>query len=149
MPPSGPLIVFALLTEASVGRLFIGAFGPALLSVVLYCATAWLYVHLSPQSCPPATRAGAEEIGKQLWKCRTVGLLFLVVMGGLYLGIFTDTESAAVGAVGAFLAALFRGKLKGQSVLAGDGRSHGGHGHDLRADLWCPDACHSSSPPLH
>jgi tripartite ATP-independent transporter DctM subunit len=113
VPPSGPLIVFALLTEASVGRLFIGAFGPALLSVLLYCATAWLYVHLAPRSCPEATRAGAEEIGKALWQCRVVGALFVVVMGGLYLGIFTDTESAAIGAVGAFLAALARGKLKG------------------------------------
>ena len=113
VPPSGPLIVFALLTEASVGRLFMGAFGPALLCVLLYCATVWLYVRLAPKSCPVAVRSGAHEIGTELWKCRTVGALFLVVMGGLYLGIFTDTESAAVGAFGAFLAALHRGKLKG------------------------------------
>ncbi len=113
VPPSGPLIVFALLTEASVGRLFMGAFGPALLSVSLYCATVWLYVHLAPKSCPKSLHAGATEIGKQLWQCRAVGALFLAVMGGLYMGIFTDTESAAVGAVGAFLAALHRGKLKG------------------------------------
>ncbi len=113
VPPSGPLIVFALLTEASVGRLFMGAFGPALLSVLLYCATVWLYVRIAPRSCPESVRSGAHEIGKELWKCRAVGALFLAVMGGLYLGIFTDTESAAVGAFGAFLAALRRGKLKG------------------------------------
>jgi len=115
VPPSGPLIVFALLTEASVGRLFMGAFGPALLCVLLYCATVWLYVRLAPKSCPPSVRAGAEEIGKQLWKCRAVGALFFTVMGGLYLGVFTDTESAAVGAFGAFIAALYRGKLKGDA----------------------------------
>ncbi|HKT18615.1 MAG TPA: TRAP transporter large permease subunit [Stellaceae bacterium] len=113
VPPSGPLIVFALLTEASVGRLFMGAFGPALLCVLLYCATVWLYVHLAPKSCPPSHRSGAEEIGRQLRKCGSVGALFFTVMGGLYLGVFTDTESAAVGAFGAFLAALHRGKLKG------------------------------------
>ncbi len=113
VPPSGPLIVFALLTEASVGRLFMGAFGPALLSVMLYCATVWLYVHLAPKSCPKQLHSGMNAIGKELWKCRAVGALFLAVMGGLYLGIFTDTESAAVGAFGAFIAALHRGKLKG------------------------------------
>jgi tripartite ATP-independent transporter DctM subunit len=115
VPPSGPLIVFALLTEASVGQLFMGAFGPALLSVLLYCATVWLYAHLAPKSCPPSVRSGAEEIGQQLRKCRAVGLLFFTVMGGLYLGVFTDTESAAVGAFGAFLIALYRGKLKGDA----------------------------------
>jgi tripartite ATP-independent transporter DctM subunit len=113
VPPSGPLIVFALLTEASVGRLFMGAFGPALLCVLLYCATVWLYVRIAPKSCPEAMRSGAHEIGRELWKCRTVGALFFTVMGGLYMGVFTDTESAAVGAFGAFLAALYRGKLKG------------------------------------
>jgi len=113
VPPSGPLIVFALLTEASVGRLFMGAFGPALLCVLLYCVTVWLYVRIAPASCPKTTRTGARGIGEELWRCRAVGALFLIVMGGLYLGVFTDTESAAVGAFGAFLAALKRGKLKG------------------------------------
>ena len=115
VPPSGPLIVFALLTEASVGQLFMGAFGPALLCVLLYCCTVWLYVRIAPKSCPTTERAAIEDIGRELWKCRTVGLLFLVVMGGLYLGVFTDTELAAVGAFGAFLAALSRGKLKGDA----------------------------------
>lgn len=114
IPPSGPLIVFALLTESSIGQLFMGAFGPALVAVLLYCATVWLYVRFSPRSCPPSMKSGAQEIGRELWKCRGVAALFLVVMGGLYLGIFTDTESAAVGAVGAFLIALYRGKLKGK-----------------------------------
>lgn len=115
VPPSGPLIVFALLTEASVGQLFMGAFGPALLSVLLYCVTVWLYVHLAPKSSPASMRSGAAEISQQLRKCRAVGLLFFTVMGGLYLGVFTDTESAAVGAFGAFLIALYRGKLKGDA----------------------------------
>jgi TRAP-type mannitol/chloroaromatic compound transport system permease large subunit len=52
VPPSGPLIVFALLTESSVGQLFMGAFGPAVLCILLYCATVWLYVRFAPQSAP-------------------------------------------------------------------------------------------------
>jgi C4-dicarboxylate transporter, DctM subunit len=115
VPPSGPLIVFALLTEASVGQLFMGAFAPAVLCVLLYCCTVWLYVRFAPKSCPPAEQAGIHDVGRELWKCRAVGLLFFAVMGGLYLGVFTDTESAAVGAFGAFLIALSRGKLKGDA----------------------------------
>ncbi len=115
VPPSGPLIVFALLTEASVGQLFMGAFGPAVLCVILYCCTVWIYVRVVPKSCPIVDRAAIHDIGRELWKCRAVGLLFFAVMGGLYLGVFTDTESAAVGAFGAFLAALSRGKLKGDA----------------------------------
>ncbi len=139
VPPSGPLIVFALLTEASVGRLFIGAFGPALLSVLLYCATAWLYVHLAPQSCPQAARAGAGEISKQLWKCRTVGALFLVVMGGLYLGIFTDTEFGGSRRGRRVPRRARPRQAQGQGVLAGHGRGDRSDCHDLRADLRRPD----------
>jgi len=115
VPPSGPLIVFALLTEASVGQLFMAAFGPALLCILLYCCTVWIYVRIAPKSCPPAQPAAIHDIGRELWKCRAVGLLFFTVMGGLYLGVFTDTESAAVGAFGAFVVALLRGKLKGDA----------------------------------
>jgi tripartite ATP-independent transporter DctM subunit len=113
VPPSGPLIVFALLTEASVGQLFIAAFGPAVLAVLMYFLTIWLYVRLSPRSAPAVSHMRAADLGRMLWRCRAVIALFLTVMGGLYLGVFTDTESAAVGAFGAFAIAALRGKLGG------------------------------------
>src|SRR6185437_1669749 len=61
VPPSGPLIVFALLTEASVGQLFMAAFGPALLCILLYCCTVWIYVRIAPKSCPPAQPAAIHD----------------------------------------------------------------------------------------
>jgi tripartite ATP-independent transporter DctM subunit len=110
-PGSGPLVVFALLTEASVGRLFIASMGPAVLCVVLYFLTVWLYVRLSPNSAPMTSHAQSGDLLKAFWRCRTTWVVFCLVMGGLYFGVFTDTESAAVGAFSCFAIAAWRGKL--------------------------------------
>ena len=111
-PGSGPIIVFALLTEASIGQLFVASVGPAILGVLLYLITIMLYVRISPSSVPTASgRVDSAELRSAMRRCIPVGLLVFGVMGGLYFGFFTDIESAAVGAIGAFLCALFRGKL--------------------------------------
>jgi tripartite ATP-independent transporter DctM subunit len=114
-PGSGPLIVFALLTEASVGRLFIASVGPAILCVLLYFATVWLYIRISPGSAPMREPDSAKkswgEVVRVTWRCKSVIFVFFLVMGGLFLGVFTDTESAAVGAFTCFLIAVVRGKL--------------------------------------
>ena len=102
--PAPPAAVFALLTEASIGQLFIASVGPAVLIVLLYLMTVTLIVHLSPGSAPEGRRREAGELRTALLGSGAILGLFLVVMGGLYLGVFTATESAAVGAVGAFVA---------------------------------------------
>jgi C4-dicarboxylate transporter, DctM subunit len=111
IPPSAPIILFALLTEASIGQLFIAAVIPGLLAVALYLATIMLLVRMRPDIAPAAA---AREVGarrRALMAAGPVTGLFGAVIGGLYSGVFTATESAAVGAVGAFLIALWRGKL--------------------------------------
>jgi len=111
-PGSGPLILFALLTEASIGQLFVASVGPAVLAVLLYLLTILIYVHVSPASVPKMTVAAtAEEVRAALKRCIGVGVLVFGVMGGLYFGVFTDIESAAVGAFGAFGFAVWRGRL--------------------------------------
>jgi len=116
-PGSGPLIVFALLTEASVGRLFIASVGPAILAVILYFGTVWLYIRIAPKSAPvrepDSARKSFSEMLRVLWRCKAVIIVFFLVMGGLFLGVFTDTESAAVGAFACFIIAVARGKLGG------------------------------------
>jgi C4-dicarboxylate transporter DctM subunit len=111
-PGSGPLVVFALLTEASIGQLFIASVGPALLIVLLYLATVTLIVRFQPSYAPAGRKPQKGELVHALGRSGAILALFLVVMGGLYLGVFTATESAAVGACGAFLVALWRGKLR-------------------------------------
>src|SRR5262245_25400772 len=110
-PGSGPIIVFALLTEASIGQLFVASVGPALLTILFYFITVMLYVRIAPTAAPQTRDAEPGELRATLRQCLPVGILFFLVMGGLYFGVFTDTESAAVGAVGAFLFAAWRGKL--------------------------------------
>ena len=103
-PGSGPLILFALLTEASIGQLFVASVGPAILAVLLYLLTVTIYVRVSPSSVPTATvHATSAELYAAMRRCVGVGVLVFGVMGGLYFGVFTDIELAAVGAIGAFL----------------------------------------------
>jgi len=114
-PASGPLILFALLSEASVGQLFVAAIGPGLLATALYLITIAIYVRVSPQSAPLNTDTERGRLWQALSRCGPAALLFGSVLGGIYFGVFTATEAAAVGAFESFLCALFRGKLKGKA----------------------------------
>ena len=111
-PGSTPLIIFAILTESSVGQLFMASVGPAILAVLLYFITIYIYVRVAPKSAPPAI-GGIDilELRSSLRRCIPVALLVFGVMGGIFFGFFTDTQSAAVGAIGAFICAVARGKL--------------------------------------
>jgi tripartite ATP-independent transporter DctM subunit len=121
-PASGPLILFALLSEASVGQLFVAAIGPGLLATALYLITIAIYVRISPNSAPLNSDETPGRLFQALSRCGPAALLFGSVLGGIYFGIFTATEAAAVGAFESFLCALFRGKLRGKAfwqVMAG------------------------------
>lgn len=112
VPPSGPLILFALLTEASIGKMFIAAIIPAVVATLLYVLTIAINVRVVPNAAPAKKLAETGELISALRGSIGVIVLFAAVMGGMYLGIFTATEAASVGAFGAFLFALFRGKLR-------------------------------------
>ncbi len=121
-PASGPLILFALLSEASVGQLFVAAIGPGLLALALYLITIAIYVRVSPSSAPVSVDHTPGQFMAAASRCGPALLLFGSVLGGIYAGVFTATEAAAVGAFESFLCALFRGKLRGKvfwHVMAG------------------------------
>jgi len=111
IPPSAPLILFALLTETSVGALFVAALIPGLIAVALYLLAIVYTVWRNPGAAPQRETRVPGARRKALAGAGPVTLLFGLVLGGLYLGVFTATESAAVGAVLAFLIALVRGRL--------------------------------------
>lgn len=117
IPPSAPLILFALLTETSVGALFIAAMIPGLIAVGLYLLAIVYTVWRDPDAAPAAETLAPGTRRKALKRAGPVVLLFTLVIGGLYTGVFTATESAAVGAVLAFLIALLRGRLNKQVLL--------------------------------
>jgi C4-dicarboxylate transporter, DctM subunit len=116
-PASGPLILFALLSEASIGQLFMAAIVPGFLAVVLYLLTAAIYVRVAPAAAPITIDAEHDRIWPALRRCGPAALLFGTVLGGIYSGIFTATEAAAVGAFVSFLSALVRARLRGRAFL--------------------------------
>ena len=117
IPPSAPLILFALLTEASIGQLFVAAVIPGLIAALFYMLTIAIVVRRNPGAAPAAAQTQAGERRAALRRAGPVTVLFGGVIGGLYTGIFTATESAAVGAIGAFGMALWRGRLSRTRIL--------------------------------
>ena len=111
IPPSTILVIYGIITESDIGKLFAAGILPGILGVALYMGAIAFVTGLNPDLGRPGERAtGAERLAslKGIWG---VLVLFTIVMGGIYAGIFTPTEAAGVGATGAFLFALARGKL--------------------------------------
>lgn len=111
IPPSVILVIYGIMTEQSIRELFAAGFLPGLLGIILYIgAVAWT-VWRNPAAGPPGEKMdGAERIKAMKGVWGTL-LLFIVVMGGIYAGVFTPTEAAGIGAGGAFLIALSRRSL--------------------------------------
>ena len=118
LPPSGIMVLYAIMTENSIEQMFIAALVPALLAFLGYLgAIAW-NVWFRPNSAPAAGGSIRWEVLKPALLRNWAGtLLFGLVIGGLYAGAFTATEAAAVGAGAAFLIALARGKMSGGDFL--------------------------------
>jgi len=111
IPPSVPLVIFGLLTETDIRKLFIATIIPGLLLTLFFIAAVWVTVALNPALGPRGPRFTVKQKLLALKGVWSVIALFVFVMGGLYTGIFTATESAGIGAMGAFLFALARRKM--------------------------------------
>ncbi|MBR9884215.1 MAG: TRAP transporter large permease [Oceanospirillales bacterium] len=111
IPPSVILVVYGLMTETDIGKLFIAGLMPGLLGILLYMMAVAVAVRLKPEIGPAGKRSSWSERLVALKGVWAINLIFIVVMGGIYLGIFTPTEAAGIGASGAFLIALLSGKM--------------------------------------
>lgn len=111
VPPSSALILYAVMTEQSVGRLFMGAFVPGILAMLLYMATVVVWLIFHPDDGRGGKWQGFRELALAARGAWSVLLLLGVVLGGIYLGFFTELEAGSVGAAGAFLIALARGRI--------------------------------------
>src|SRR6516165_5479565 len=118
LPPSTVLAVYALITQQDVGKLFQAGILPGLLAMTMYMLTIAVIVRVRPKFLPTAPKASWEErvAGfKDVWAPLT---LFLLVIGGLYGGVFTPTEAGGMGASGAFILGVLRGRLDGKAIRA-------------------------------
>lgn len=111
IPPSVILIIYGIITEQSIGKLFLAGFIPGMMEMVFYMITVWLLTTIKPELGPKGPKAGFREKMNALGHTWDVILLFIVVIGGIYAGVFTPTEAAGIGAFGTFFIALVRKRL--------------------------------------
>lgn len=111
IPPSVPLVIFGLLTETDIRKLFIATIIPGLLLLLLFIAAVWLTVLINPKLGPRGQRLPLGRRFAALKGVWSTVLLFAFVMGGLYGGVFTATECAGMGAVGALLIGIARRRM--------------------------------------
>lgn len=116
IPPSVVLVIYAILTEQNIAKLFLAAFIPGLLAALGYVIAISIYVRLNPDAAgtrPPVPYAERFRALRDVWP---VLVVFGLVVGGIYLGWFTPTEGAAVGAMGTGVIAFFNKGLTWASL---------------------------------
>ncbi|EKF58044.1 TRAP dicarboxylate transporter subunit DctM [Agrobacterium albertimagni AOL15] len=118
IPPSVVLVIYAILAEQNIAKLFLAAFVPGLIAAISYLVVIAIYVRLKPESAGQAPRIPWKDRVPALIAVWPVVAIFFAVVGGIYLGWFTPTQAAAVGAVGAGLVAFANGGLDRASLIA-------------------------------
>lgn len=109
IPPSVVFIVYGILTEQSIGKLFIAGIVPGLLCTLLFCITIYVRCRLNPALGPKAPATTWTAKWRSLLGVTEMLLLFALVIGGMYVGWFTPNEGAAIGAAGSVALAAARG----------------------------------------
>jgi C4-dicarboxylate transporter, DctM subunit len=116
IPPSLILVIYAILTETSLAHLFVAAIIPGLIAVAGYGLAIWAYVRIKPEAGPAAEREGWSVRIRSLQAVWPVALIFFVVIGGIYWGVFTPTEGAAIGAAATGILSATVGDMRLQGV---------------------------------
>ncbi|MXW20116.1 MAG: TRAP transporter large permease [Gammaproteobacteria bacterium] len=111
IPPSVILVIYAVITEQSIGKLFLAAVVPGLIATIGYTIAIAVYVRFKPGAGPVVEALPIRERIRSLGMVWPVALIFMSVVGGIYFGLFTPTEGAAIGAAATGLVALASGRL--------------------------------------
>ena len=111
IPPSTGLIIYAILTEQSIGRLFMAGIIPGILLTGLFLLAIAIVTRIKPELGPAGPASNFTEKIKSLRKASTMVGIVLATIGGIYMGIFTPVEAAGIGAILAFFVALYRKSL--------------------------------------
>ncbi|MBT4937929.1 MAG: TRAP transporter large permease subunit, partial [Rhodospirillaceae bacterium] len=111
IPPSGALIIYGLLTEEDIAKLFMAGVIPGLITIAAYIAVIRIVTSIWPEIGPPGVRTAWKERLTSLYKVWGVLFLFFLIMGGIFFGVFTSTEAGGIGAGGALIFAIMRKKM--------------------------------------
>jgi len=111
IPPSGALIIYGLLTEEDIAKLFVAGIIPGLITIAAYIAVIKIVTLIWPTMGPPGDRSSWNDRLRSLYKVWGVLFLFFLIMGGIFFGIFTSTEAGGIGATGALVFAIIRRRM--------------------------------------
>ncbi|MBK6007486.1 TRAP transporter large permease [Ramlibacter ginsenosidimutans] len=117
IPPSVPLVIYAILTEQNIAKLFLAATVPGVLAMVGYMIVIAIYVRLVPGHAPELEENPPPFQWRTVLGLMPIAFVFLLVFGGIYGGFFSPTEGAAVGAASAFVAALLKREMSWRKFL--------------------------------
>lgn len=112
IPPSVPLVIYGIVAEQDIGKLFIAGILPGILLVALFMGAVAVTVRIDPEAGPAGEAMDPAETRKALRAVWPVIVLFVLVLGGIYGKVFTPTEASGIGAVGAAAIAFLRGHLR-------------------------------------
>jgi C4-dicarboxylate transporter, DctM subunit len=118
IPPSTVFIIYGLLTEQSIGKLFVAGILPGILLSSLFILTIFLMTRKNPELGPPGPETSLREKIASLKDVWSVLFLFVIVIGGLYFGVFTPTEAGGIGAFLALFIGVVTGKLNWSNLGA-------------------------------
>ncbi len=111
IPPSTGMIIYGILTEQSIGRLFVAGVFPGLLLTGLFLVAIYIVTRIRPEAGPPGPRTNMRERFAAARRSLVIVGIVLATIGGIYLGVFTPVEAAGVGAFLTFVMALYRRSL--------------------------------------
>ena len=111
IPPSVILVVYAILTEQNIAKLFAAAFIPGIIAMFGYVVAIGIYVRLVPGHAPEHDSVSREDLWESAKGVWPIVVIFFIVFGGIYGGVFTPAEGAAVGAAATFVTAIARGEM--------------------------------------
>jgi len=117
IPPSVPLVIYAILTEQNIAKLFMAAFVPGILAAVGYMIVIAIIARVHPEQAPAGRKLSVAARLRAVVDVWPVLLIFAVVIGGIYGGVFTPTEAASIGALATGFVAWRSGGLEGRGFL--------------------------------
>jgi tripartite ATP-independent transporter DctM subunit len=117
IPPSIGLVIYAIMSETSLGKLYIAVFIPGVLLTLMFMVQIYIQCRLNPSYGPPAGKTDWKQKALAFKYAGPTAILFVIVMGGIMFGVYTANEAGVIGAVGAFLYGLYRRAVNGQNMV--------------------------------
>jgi C4-dicarboxylate transporter, DctM subunit len=118
IPPSVGLVIYGLITETSIGKLFMAGIIPGIICALVFGLTLYFWCRLRPNLGPAAKKSNWTDRFKSLYAVLGVLIIFLIVVGGLMVGFFSPTESASVGALAVYLLVLIKRDIDFKRLLS-------------------------------